>query len=152
MFRRRWLEGDGPDEAQRADGEGATFRAEAAGRQADHCGVAERGKKEEIAVAELIGGFGAEGIGAELLVDTAVTGGEFEKMRVGVIHESPAVLLLAGIEHDQGCKTNGNEDVRELVAHGRECEGEGCGRELERSIRQTAYGRIQKAGDRIRIA
>jgi hypothetical protein len=73
-------------------------------------------------------------------------------MRVGVVHESAAMLLLARIEDDQRKKTNGNEDISELVAHGRECEGEGCGRELERNIRQTAYGRIQKAGDRIRIA
>ena len=109
--------------------------------------MAERGKKEEVAVADLIGSFGAELVSAELFVSVAVAFGQLEKMRVGVVHESAAMLLLARIEDDQRKKTNGNEDICELVAHGRECEGEGCGRELERSIRQTAYGRIQKAGD-----
>ena len=116
--RRRWFEGDGPDKAEGAEGERTAFRSDSAVRQAPRGSVVEGGKKEKVPVAELPGWFVAEVVGAELLVDGAVAGGEFEEMRVGVIHERPAVLLLAGIDKDQCSKSGRDEEVRELVAHG----------------------------------
>ena len=127
----RGLEDDGPDEAEGTKGERAAFRPEAAGREAYLLGVAEGGKEEEVAVAELIGVLGTEGVIAELLVNVAVAPGQFEKMRVGVVHESPAVLFPAGIEQDEREKGCPDEGVCKGVAHGRDCGGEECGGELE---------------------
>ena len=141
-IRLRWFDDDGPDEAQGADGERAAFGAEAAGWYADRRGVAEGGKKEEVAVTQLVGHFVAQAIVAELLVDVAVAGGEFEEVRVGVIHESPAVLLLAGIEQNQRGERGRDEEVSELVAHGWIVHGrlpEARGR------RHTACGKRHKA-------
>lgn len=100
--------------------------------------MAERGEEEEVTVADLTRGFCTEGIGAELLVDLAVAFGQFEEMRVGVVHEGPPVFLLAGIEHEQGEEGRRDQTVSEGVAHERYCGEEGLRRKLERSIRHAA--------------
>ena len=130
-IRCRWLEGNGPDEAEGAEREWAALRAEAASREAYLGRVAEGGEKEEVAVAEFLGGPGTEGVIAELFVDVAIALGQLKKMGLGVVHESPLVLFLAGVQQNQCEKGAPYEGICQGVTHVRDCGLEGRRRESE---------------------
>lgn len=106
--------------------------------------MAEGGKKEEVAVAELVGHFLAQAVVAELLVDVTVTGGQLEEVRMGVVHEGAPMPILTGVEENQRGERGRDEDVSELVAHGRIVAAKEEGGNLKRhtggGIRLTAYG------------
>jgi hypothetical protein len=127
----RGLEDDGPDEAEGAEGERAAFRAGATRGKPLLSGVAEGGKEEEVAVAELSGVLGTEGVIAELLVNVAVALGQLEKMSLGVVHESPLVLFLTGIQQNQCEKGAPYESVCQGVNHEWHFGEEECRRESE---------------------